>query len=582
MLRHSDKPDFENQGRGIPNYLGVVAIAPDGRSAWVPSKQDNVKRGQLRDGIALNFQNTVRAISSRIDLIAGAEDYAERIDHDNSGMASAVLHDHRGIYMFVALETSRSIAVVDAYGGAEIFRLAVGRAPQGLALSADGQRLYVSNFMDRTVSVFDLSTLLTEGIADVPLLATWSAITTEKLSAQVLQGKRLFYDAQDTRIARDAYISCATCHSDGGQDGRVWDLTGFGEGLRNTVSLRGRAGGQGFLHWSNNFDEVQDFEGQIRNLAGGSGLMTSAQFNTGSRSQPLGDPKKGVSADLDALAAYVASLNAFAPSPLRNSDGTLTAAAAAGRTIFISKNCAACHGGTAFTTSASNNPRNVGTVTADSGNRLGGPLTGIDIPTLRDVWATAPYLHLGSAATIGEAILAHGGTTMTGIELANLAAYVSQVGNQETSAPAPVPNTGKGLTGRYFNNTSLTGAATLQRVEQVYFDWIASPGPGVNVNQFSVRWTGQVEASATGTFQFRTRSNAGVRLWVNGNLVINNWTSHATAYNTSGNVTLAQNQRYTITMEHYDTTGTAVAKLYWKRPGQSNFEVVPLTRLYAN
>ena len=85
----------------------------------------------------------------------------------------------------------------------------------------------------------------------------------------MLLGKQLFYDARDTRLARDRYMSCATCHNDGGHDGRVWDLTGFGEGLRNTVSLRGRAGAQGFLHWSNNFDEVQDFEGQIRTLAGG-------------------------------------------------------------------------------------------------------------------------------------------------------------------------------------------------------------------------------------------------------------------------------------------------------------------------
>ena len=81
----------------------------------------------------------------------------------------------------------------------------------------------------------------------------------------------------------------------------------------------------GFLHWSANFDEVQDFEGQIRALAGGTGLMTDAAFNQGTRNQPLGDPKAGLSADLDALAAYVASLDAFSPSPHRNADGTLTA-----------------------------------------------------------------------------------------------------------------------------------------------------------------------------------------------------------------------------------------------------------------
>ena len=117
VLRHSDVADAENQGRGIPNYLGATAISPDGRSAWLPSKQDNVKRGTRRDGQPLNFQNTVRAISSRIDLQAGAEDFPQRIDHDNAGLASAAAFDARGIYLFVALETSRQVAVVDAYGG---------------------------------------------------------------------------------------------------------------------------------------------------------------------------------------------------------------------------------------------------------------------------------------------------------------------------------------------------------------------------------------------------------------------------------------------------------------------------------
>jgi YVTN family beta-propeller protein len=584
VLRHSDKPDAENQGRGVPNYLGAAAIAPDGRSAWVPSKQDNIKRGTLRNNVNLTFQNTVRAISSRIDLQTGAEDYSERIDHDNAGLASAALHDLNGIYLFVALETTRQVAVVDAYDGREIFRFAVGRAPQGLALSADGRRLYVSNFMDRSVGVFDLSTLVDEGIADVPLVATWISSTAdkEKLSPQVLLGKQLFYDAQDARLARDGYISCASCHNDGGQDGRVWDLTGFGEGLRNTVSLRGRAGGQGFLHWSANFDEVQDFEGQIRNLASGSGLMSNALFNAGTRSSPLGDPKAGLSADLDALAAYVASLNAFSPSPLRNADGTLTAAAVAGKQVFQAKNCGSCHSGSAFTESANNNPEDIGTINADSGDRLGGPLSGIDVPTLRDVWATAPYLHRGSAATLGDAISAHQGISMSAGELANLVAYVSQIGSQEGAAGSSTPNTGTGLAADYFNNTTLAGSPALERTESVNFSWPASPGAGVNADNFSARWTGFIEASATGNFRFQTRSNAGVRLWINGNLVVDNWTAHATADNVTGDIAMTKNQRYSVTLEMYDTTSSAVAKFFWMRPGQTTFTIAPVTRLYAN
>ena len=54
------------------------------------------------------------------------------VDHDNASLASAVAFDKYGVYMFVALETSREVAVVDAHGHWEIFRFNVGRAPQGL------------------------------------------------------------------------------------------------------------------------------------------------------------------------------------------------------------------------------------------------------------------------------------------------------------------------------------------------------------------------------------------------------------------------------------------------------------------
>ncbi|HZF24863.1 MAG TPA: galactose oxidase-like domain-containing protein, partial [Steroidobacteraceae bacterium] len=439
VLRHSDQPDLENQGSGVPNYLGAPVISPDGTAAWVPSKQDNIKRGTLRNQLNLNFQSTVRAISSRIDLTTFAEDYAARIDHDNSSVASAVAFDKYGVYMFVALETSREIEVVDAHGHWEIFRFNAGLAPQGLAVSPDGLRLYVNNFMERTVGVFDLTRLVNFGESNVPALATLHPVATEKLSAQVLKGKQLFYDALDPRLARDRYLSCASCHNDGGQDGRVWDLTGFGEGLRNTINLRGRAGaqGQGFLHWSANFDEVQDFEGQIRNLSGGTGLMANADFNTGTRSQPLGDPKAGLSTDLDALAAYVGSLNTFTSSPLRNSDGTLTTDAQAGKLLFRDMNCAQCHSGIAFTESGAATLRNIGTLKPSSGQRLGGPLTGIDTPTLRDVWATAPYLHDGSAATLGIAVHAHSGVSINASDLTKLVAYLQQIGSDEIAAPAP-------------------------------------------------------------------------------------------------------------------------------------------------
>ncbi len=166
--------------------------------------------------------------------------------------------------------------------------------------------------------------------------------------------------------------------------------------------------------------------------------MSNAAFNAGTRSQPLGDPKAGSSADLDALAAYVASLNAFDASPYRTATGALTSAATAGKTLFTSMNCGRCHSGAAFTGSGANTLLDIGTIKPSSGSRNGGALTGIDVPTLRDVWASAPYLHDGSAATLGDAVRAHSGVTVTDANLASLIAYLQQIGARK-ARPRSMP-----------------------------------------------------------------------------------------------------------------------------------------------
>ena len=430
-LAVSTLEDTPIQGRGLPNYLGAAAISPDGRSAWIPSKQDNIQRGQSRDGQPLDFQSTVRAIVSNLDLQAAtpAERPARRYDVDNSGQASAATYTPDGRYVLVALETSREISILNAATGTEVRRLDVQRTPQGIAVSPDGKQAAVSNVMSRTVSFFDISALANdEPRAILPATATGTLKSAERMPAQLKRGKELFHDARDPRLARDRYMSCASCHSEGYGDGRVWDMSSLGEGLRKTISLQGHGGKKARLHWSGNFDEVQDFEQQIRALGGGSGLMPIGSFELNGRNLPLGTPKAGQSDDLDALAAYVNSLNRYAPSPYRNSDRSLTASAKTGEALFASKGCTTCHsnadlGGDGLTR------HDIGTLKPASGKVQGEALTGLVAPSLRDAWYTAPYLHDGSADTLEAAIQAHNTNTFTAAELSSLAAYIRQLGN---------------------------------------------------------------------------------------------------------------------------------------------------------
>ncbi len=433
-------PDTETSGRGLPNYLGSPTVSPDGRRLWVPSKKDNLQRGLFRDGQPLTFDSTVRTIVSQIDLASNREVLSSRIDFNDRDFAFAVEFSPFGDYAFHALQGSNALDVRDAYAGDLAAGVdGTGLAPQGLALTADGSTLFVHNFMSRTVAVYDASGVTDSTSFALPLLASVATVSDERLAPQVLQGKQIFYDAADRRMNEDGYISCASCHLDGGHDGRTWDFTDRGEGLRNTISLFGKRGiGHGNVHWTANFDEIQDFENDIRFAFGGDGFMSDALFNSGTVANPLGAPKAGLSPELDALAAYVSSLAEFGLSPHRNSNGTLTPAGARGRTLFQQLACEQCHSGPDFTDSATGMIHDVGTIQASSGQASGGPLLGLDTPTLRGLWASAPYLHDGSAPTLLDVITTknalgqHGASnTLTQPEQADLVAYLLQIDDLE-------------------------------------------------------------------------------------------------------------------------------------------------------
>jgi glucose/arabinose dehydrogenase len=138
---------------------------------------------------------------------------------------------------------------------------------------------------------------------------------------------------------------------------------------------------------------------------------------------------------------------------------------------------------------------------------------------------------------------------------------------------------GAGLSATYYNNMDFTGS-TIARVDPaVDFTWgSGSPHPSIGADTFSARWLGQVEAPVSGTYTFYTQSDDGVRLWINGQQLVNNWTVHPNTEN-SGTITLAAGQRYAVRMEYFENGGLATARLLWSSASIPK-AVIPSTRLF--
>ncbi|MEZ4472310.1 MAG: cytochrome c peroxidase [bacterium] len=388
---------------GVPGYLDAILVAPTGREVALPSLQANVRHGPAFDGLEPTFDTVLRAVVSFVQLPENEEDFDARKQFDGRGFASAGVYSSHGDYLFLAMRGTQVIERLDRLTGSAAGTLVeAGYAVDGLALSADDRWLFADASLSREVRIWDVSDLRA-----VPRPAfRVPTVEAEPLAPEVLRGKQLFNDSADPRLSRDGYIACAHCHLEGDHDRLVWDFTARGEGLRNTISLLGRAG-RAPIHWSGNFDEVQDFEHDIRGPFGGTGLLSDADF--AAASTPLGPPKAGLSADLDALAAYVASLDTPRSSPFRLPDRRLSVAAQRGAALFDDLGCGVCHAGPDYTDSAFTAPgeprlHDVGTLRPTSGQRLGGPLPGIDTPTLLGLFDSPPYLHDGSADRL-EAVL---------------------------------------------------------------------------------------------------------------------------------------------------------------------------------
>jgi hypothetical protein len=461
LLKLDNETEYASTaGRGLPNHLFSIGLSPDGGQAWVPSKKDNIVRGLLRDGDKFAPDQIVRPLVAVIDVATAQELYALRVDLDDRSPPLHVEFTPYGDLAILALGGTNHIELRSVYDPEAVFSTIpeAGSFPRATVLTPNG-RLFVQAWLSREVIVYDMSGTLNRHSKSTPIeLGRIASVGSEKLSAQVLLGKKVFHDSADRRMANEGYVTCGVCHFEGTDDGRVYDFSDRGEGLRNTLSLLGRGGTkQGPLNWTGNLDEVQDFEHQIREMFQGSGFIPDEVFHSGTKDQPLGEAKAGVSPELDALAAYVASLERVNPSPYRNSDGTLTTAAVAGKALFAKLGCDFCHRGAAQTDSVDGLLHDVGTIGPNSGSRAGAPLFGLDTPTLLGVWETPPYLHDGSAPTLRDVLTTSNTTGLHGFvaslaaeQVDQLVAYLQQIDDDiptptlpfEPARPEPVAGAG--------------------------------------------------------------------------------------------------------------------------------------------
>jgi YVTN family beta-propeller protein len=340
-----------------------------------------------------------------------------------------------------------------------------GKNPRGVVLNSTDTRAYVMDFLSRDIAVVDVSgddpalykTLARIQSADLPAPNTDAAV--------VQRGKYLFNTAigpegsapnsvrPSGRMSDTGWGTCYSCHPSGLTDTVTWM---FADGPRQAISMEstfefGAAkivngvpalpdSHQRALNWSAVRDEVQDFTRNVRAVSGGGGLV---RIDANGAAVPEGTaglaqlpdlrptPNSGLSADLDAIATYLAlGVRApISPIPSHNVGPQL------GRAIFEVQGCQNCHGGKNWTISAldytpppvvtdvvdaqlvrflcrvgtfdpalfSDNVSNEIRANAAANTQARGVL-GFNVPSLISVFASAPYLHSGAAATLDDVL----------------------------------------------------------------------------------------------------------------------------------------------------------------------------------
>jgi|SRR5579871_303557 len=253
-------------------------------------------------------------------------------------------------------------------------RILVGHNPRGILISHDGNRLYVANRLDDTISVIDPKSDKVINTIDLGGPRNIDAVR---------RGERLFYTAG---FAFQGQFGCSNCHIDSTIDGLQWDLEpdGFGKDIVDNRSLENLAGTEPFKWNGGNPDMPTECGPRTEKFFFRSQSFTQEQLTD--------------------LVTYVYSLP-YRPNRYRSSTREMTQAQERGQEIFErvktkqgmpipeTNQCVYCHSGPKYT-----NQKQIDVGTGKPTDRS--PV--IDVPQLPNVAYSAPYLHDGSARSLEE------------------------------------------------------------------------------------------------------------------------------------------------------------------------------------
>jgi hypothetical protein len=117
-------------------------------------------------------------------------------------------------------------------------------------------------------------------------------------------------------------------------------------------------------------------------------------------------------------------------------------------------------------------------------------------------------------------------------------------------------STGGGLTGQYFDNIDFTNLRLTRADATVNFNFgSGSPDPLIGADTFSVRWTGTITPQFGQAYTLYTTSDDGIRVTLNGAVIINNFTDHAPTENSGMTPVLTAGQAYPIQIDFYENGG---------------------------